>query len=151
MALLNFDANSIEPQSFDALPAGFYNAIITDSEWGENKTGNGRHLKLTFQIFEGEYKGRKVFTRLNLEHSNTQTVEIARQNLSAICRAVAVMKPNDSCELHNLPMCIKVICKKNEQTGELYNEIKDFKPRNTTQPGTAQPDSGSNNTAPWKR
>jgi len=38
MASLNFNAAAIEPQqSFDALPAGRYEVIITDSEMKETK------------------------------------------------------------------------------------------------------------------
>lgn len=153
MAFLNnFDANSVEPQTFEPVPAGYYNAIITDSEWGQTRSGNGRFLKLTFQIYEGDYKGRLVFTRLNLENPNTQTVEIARSQLSSICRAVGVMRPNDSCELHNLPLTIKISLRRNEANDEVYNEIKDFKPRNSQNPQQTAPVADSTApSAPWKR
>ena len=34
-------------------------------------------------------------------------VKIARAELSAICRAVGVMAPNDSVELHDLPLVMR--------------------------------------------
>jgi hypothetical protein len=50
-------------------------------------------------------------------------VQIARAELSAICRAVGVMAPKDSVELHNLPVTVHVRCKKRQDTGEIGNEV----------------------------
>ena len=79
-----------------------------------------------FEIIEGEYAGRKVWARLNLENPNETAVAIARGDLSAICRAVGVLTPNDSDELHDIPLVIKVVAKKRQDTGELTNEIKGY-------------------------
>lgn len=141
-----FDASQIQPNSFEALPNGNYPVIITESEWIQTKAGNGRYLKLTLDIIDGQFKGRKLFDRLNLENPNTQAEEIARRTLSAICHAVGVLKPNDSVELHNLPMVAIVACRKNEQTGEMANEIKGYKTK-----GSAASTPAVDNTPPWKR
>lgn len=42
------------------------------------------------------------------------TVKIARGELSAVCRAVGVMAPKDSVELHNIPLEINVGLKKRD-------------------------------------
>ena len=53
--LQNFNANDVEPASdFEAIPAGKYLAVITDSEVKPNKSGTGTYLQLTFQVVEGE-------------------------------------------------------------------------------------------------
>ena len=95
MADLNgFDANNVEPAAaFDPIPAGKYLAVITDSEMKPNKAGTGSYLQLTFQIIEGEYKNRLLWARLNLDNPNATAVQIARAELSAICRAVGVLAP----------------------------------------------------------
>lgn len=141
-----FDASQIQPNSFEALPNGNYPVIITESDWNQTKSGTGRYLKLTLEVIDGQFKGRKLFDRLNLENQNTQAVEIARKTLSAICHAVGVLQPTDSIELHNLPMVAIVACRKNEQTGEMANEIKGYKPK-----GSATPAATADNTPPWKR
>ena len=57
MADLNgFDANKVEPTTFEALPAGRYLAAITDSEMKPTKNGDGRYLQLAFTVLEGAYK-----------------------------------------------------------------------------------------------
>jgi len=150
MANLNgFNANNVEPSTaFDPVPADKYLAIITESEMKDTKSGNGQYLELKFQIVEGEYANRNVWARLNLDNPNAQAVQIARGQLSAICRAVGVMTPKDSCELHDLQLVIKVKCKKREDTGEITNEISAFEKK---QAASAPAQSSRDTTPPWAR
>ena len=150
--LRGFDANSVEPNSgFDPVPAAKYPAVITESEMKANKAGTGQYLQFTFQIIEGEYRGRMLWARLNLDNPNATAVQIARADLSAICRAVGVLAPNDSVELHNLPLVIDVRCKKRADTGEITNEIKAFAKKDGPPPPPAGPAPSTNSTPPWKR
>lgn len=149
MSTLNFNANNVEPSiGIEPIPAGKYEAVIIESEMKPTKTGNGQYLELTFEIIEGQYKGRRVWERLNLENPNPQTVHIARGNLSAICHAVKVMEPRDSSELHNLPLAINVRCRKNPETDEISNEVKGYGPRTAHAHVTPSP---NNQAPPWKR
>ena len=128
MANLNgFNAADVEPAvGFDPIPAGRYLAIITDTTLRPTKTGGGNYLELTFQVIEGECKERLVWSRLNLDNPSAVAVKIARAELSAVCRAVGVMTPKDSVELHNLPLVITVGHKKRGDTGEISNIIKGY-------------------------
>ena len=147
--LSGFNANDVDPASeFEPLPAGKYLAMITESELKPTKSGGGQYLQLTFQIVEGPYKNRIVWARLNLHNANQTAVQIARAELSAICRAVGVMTPNDSAELHNRPLVIAVKCKKRPDTGEISNEVKGFEKRETT---PAAPPQAAVSTPPWRR
>ena len=148
MANLNgFNANEVEPNAgFEAIPAGKYIAAITDSQMKATKNASGSFLELEFTITEGEYKNRKIWDRLCLNHSNPQTVTIARGNLSAICRAVNVLQPQDSVELHNIPLQITVKLKKMDD-GDLTNEIKGYGAKSSSQSQSTQPGS----IPPWRR
>jgi len=149
MALLNFDANQVDPHvGFDPIPAGKYLAVITASEMKPTKNSAGRFLQVEYQVVDGPHKGRKLWSRHTLEHSNAQTVQIARGELSAICRAVGVMTPQDSAELHNLPLTITVKVKAREDTGEPTNEISGWAKKETAQGKPAQAPA---NTPPWAR
>jgi hypothetical protein len=144
-----FDANTVEPTTeFDPVPAAKYLAVITGSEMKPTKNGKGNFLEIQFQIIEGEYANRNVWARLNLDNPNATAVQIARGQLSAICRAVGVMTPKDSCELHNLPLVIDVKCKKREDTGEMTNEVKGFSKKEAPA-APARPAASS--TPPWAR
>jgi len=151
MANLNgFNANEVDSAvGFDPIPAGKYLAVITESEMKPTKAGTGQYLQLTFQVIDGEYKGRLIWARLNLDNPSAMAVKIARAELSAICRAIGVMAPKDSVELHNLPLVIKVGCKKRDDTGDITNEIKGYEGRQQTAPAMAPAAAGS--TPPWKR
>ena len=165
MANLNgFDANTVEPSvGFDPIPTGKYIAMITESEMKNTKSGVGQYLQLTFDIIDGKYKGRKLWARLNLNNPNAKTVQIARGELSAICRAIGVMVVQDSSELHGLPLSIKVVCKNRKDTGEITNEIKGYEkkeaalgspapvapPAPATQQATAPVQPQTAGSAPW--
>jgi len=150
MANLNgFDANSVNPATdFEPLPAGKYLAIITDSEMKPTKSGSGNYLELTFQVIDGPFKGRMLWSRLNLDNPSPQAVQIAQGELSAICRAVGVMQPKDSIELHNLPLLVTVKCKKRDDTGDVVNEIRGYAKKETVNGARAQE---TTNTPPWAR
>jgi hypothetical protein len=147
--LHGFDANQVEPSAdFEPLPAGKYPAVITESEMKANKAGTGHYLQLTFEVIDGTFKGRRVWARLNLDNPNAQAVQIARAELSAVCRAVGVLAPNDSVDLHNLPLVIHVKCRKRDDTGEITNEVKGYAKKEAP-PAAAQP--AATNTPPWRR
>jgi hypothetical protein len=120
------------------------------------KNGKGEYLQIEFEVIDGPHKGRKVWDRLTLKHPNEQTVQIARGTLSALCRAVGVMKPKDSIELHNLPLVISVGCKNRDDNGEPTNVIKGYAKReNNGVPGVSRPPATANGSSsgvpPWKR
>lgn len=154
MAIYDFDANEVEPSSgFSPIPAGKYVAVITEDDMKETRNGKGRYLQFTFEIIEGEYSGRKLWARLNLENENMEAVKIARADLSAICRAVNVLKLSDTVDLHNLPLVISVKLKKDKETDELRNEIKGYESKQayTSNTRVAAPAGGAPATAPWMR
>ena len=155
--LRGFDAQTVEPNdSFDPVPNGDYLCIITTSEMKPTKAGDGAYLELELQVIEGPYQGRKLWDRLNLNNANETTVKIANGTLSAICRAVGVLQPTDSCELHDLPLVAKVACRKRDDTEELTNVIKSYKKRDAvaavpaSSPAPAKA-AATSSTPPWKR
>lgn len=128
--LAGFDATVVEPNAgFDPLPPGEYEATIVASEFKQTKNGDGEYLSLEVKILSGQYQNRVLYENLNLKNRNEQAVQIAKGTLSAICRAVNVLTPNDSSELHMKPLRISVGTRKREDTGEMQNYIKGFKPR----------------------
>jgi hypothetical protein len=129
MANLNgFNANEVEPTSFDVLPVGEYDACLVDSEMKATSKG-GKMLVLKLQILNGPYQNRLLWDRLNLENASSQTVEIARSTLADICKAVGVTEPKDSVELHNKPLKIKVGIRPAKGEFSEQNQVKSYKPR----------------------
>ena len=128
MANLSFNAANVSPSvAYAPLPAGDYQAIITESETKATKDGQGQYLQLKLQIQGGEFAGRVLFDRLNLWNNNQQAQEIAQRALSAICHAVGILQVGDSQELHNRPLIATVKVKPASGNYEANNEIKGYK------------------------
>lgn len=125
--LSGFNANDYEPDfGFSAIPAGAYRAIITDTRWKQTKAGNGQYLELKFQVIDGPYKDRFLWTRLNLDHPSSEAMHFAKAELSAICRAVGVEKPGGPAQLLNIPLELTVKCRHNDYIGEQENVIRAY-------------------------
>lgn len=156
----------------ELIPAGMYQAIIVnsggdpnDERTGEDglvssRSGKGRYLPMTFEIIDGDFKGRQIFKNFNLENSNEQAVKIAQSEIKELLQAVGwdfVSKPcgpNDTSEIHMIPLTLQITIRNNKQSDEEQNEIKHFKPRATA--GTAAPAAGTPTAAtpavaPWAR
>jgi hypothetical protein len=141
MAQLNFDARQVDPQqSFEPIPAGWYNMMIVESEMKPTKDGNGAYLQLTLKVVDGEHAGRQVFDRLNLQNQNPVAAEIAYKRLSAYCHATGVIQVQDSQQLHGIPFKARVSVR-TDSTGqyEPSNEVKAVKHINEETGTTAAP------------
>jgi hypothetical protein len=127
MAQFNFDASQIAPQaSTGPLPAGVYLAHIVESDVQPLKSGNGEGLKLTFEIIDGQLKGRKVWENLNIRHTSEDTQRIAQSQLSALCHAVNVIKLMDTAALHFKPVRINVTVREAVGQYKASNNIKGY-------------------------
>ncbi|MCC8108754.1 MAG: DUF669 domain-containing protein [Planctomycetes bacterium] len=144
--LEGFDASKVDPAGPSRpVPEGAYVATIVYSERKKNKSGNGEHLELRFHIQDGPHQGRVVVSRLNLWNENEMAKHIAQSEMSAICRAVGVMQPNDSSDLHHLPLEILVGQTAPNAQGRIYNEITGYQKRRPA------PDNGARQTTPPPR
>lgn len=121
----HFDATQVAPATKPpAMPTGWYNVMITDSEMKANKAQTGHYLQLGLKVIDGPYAGRMAFDRLNLLNPNPTAVKIAQETLSAICHATGVMQVQDSQQLHGIPLQARLL--KKEADGD-YDESNDVK------------------------
>ena len=156
MATISFNAAEVQPTSFDALPPGSYEAVVSNSESRPMKSGNGMGFNFEFEIISGNFKGRKVFVWITFEHrTSPQAQQIGREQLSALCRAVGVTQLNDTVQLHNLPLMITLGIDKNDPT---RNVVKAYKAKggasDAATPTTSvqqQAGAAAGGTAPWAR
>ena len=152
MALLNFDATTIAPQeNLTPIPAGTYVARIIESDVRPLKSGNGDGLLLTFEIIDGPYARRRVWANINVRHISEEAQRIGQQQLSSLCHAVGVLKLQDSVQLHDRPLKIRVAVRKDDKYEE-RNEIKGYEALQSSAaapaPAAAQPQQ-TRPTPPW--
>jgi len=131
MAQFEFNTDSVQKRenSYELLPAGWYTAQVTESEIVPLKSGNGQALKLTIEVLQDGYRGRKVWARLNVRHTNQVAEQIGQQQLRELCESIGLARFRDTSELHNKPMQIKVKIRKDESGQyEDQNDVNGFKP-----------------------
>jgi len=153
MAALDFNSEEVEPRkALEAIPAGKYKVVAISSEEKSTKKNDGSYIEFVFEVIEGEYKGRKLWDRLNLNNPNPTAVEIAKQTLSAICRAAGVRHLKDTQQLHDLPLLAKVVAKLDKESGDTRNDIKGYEMvLSSAQPGAGKTPPAKPATAPWQR
>lgn len=128
---------------FSPIPVGDYRAVITESEIKETKNGDGQYLKLRVEVIEGEYQGRLIFVNLNLWNKNPKAVEIANRELVTIVAAVNRPGAQNSEELHNIPMLIKVGIEPGVGQYGPQNRIKNYLPITSAGAPKAAPESAA--------
>jgi len=122
-----FDPLSVNPeQGPGQLPVGKHPVVVTgvDVQATKSNSNNGM-LILMLQIIDGPCKGSTGPYRLNYFHSNPQTVEIAKRQLSALCHVMQRFQlgqnGTDLSPLFGVPFIVDV----QQQVGDdRYTEIK---------------------------
>ena len=149
MAQLNFDASQVAPsEALEAIPAGWYTAQMTASQMKPTADGTGAYMQAEFTVLGGEYAGRKLFDRINLQNKNPLAVEIGYKTLSAICHAVGVIQVQDSQQLHGRPLQLKVSLRAagpgaDGKYYEASNEVKGYKAADAGAPVAGAPAGGA--------
>lgn len=157
MAQLNFNAsNHEEMDDFSIVPAGEYNVQIVKSELKDTKDKTGKRLIFQFKILNGDYKGRILFTGLNIVNQNKTAEEISKKELTSICKACGKLEIQDTAELHNIPLTVKVKIKPASGNYDEQNQITKYMPYSGVD-GAVSGASEANNTSsvsgdnvPWE-
>lgn len=143
MAQFHFDASTVAPQaSTGPVPAGTYLAQIIESDVAPLKSGKGNGLKLTFEIIDGQQKGRRIWENLNIQHENEETQRIAQAQLSALCHAVNEIKVKDTAVLHHKPVHVRVVVREAQGQYQASNNIKGYESANASVPAFLAPIQG---------
>jgi len=119
MPVFDFDVSTYEAPkrtSFEPLPPGDYNAMISNSEMKTTKAGTGEYLELTIQIIDGAHSGRRIWERLNVVNANKVAEEIARSQLNGIKAACNIDKLESSEQLHDIPFVLSLDIDRREPT-----------------------------------
>lgn len=133
--------------AFNPIPRGIYQAVVTSSELCENSKQTGWLCKLTWQIVEGQYTNRLIFSQHNVQHNNTEAERIGRRELQDFADVMGIGVLNDSDQLLGNPINVKVDIEtgngkyqdKNIIAGVALNAESLGKPQpGTPQPGTPQ-------------
>ena len=119
-----------ETGDFSVLPKGEYLVICRESELKDTKAGDGKYIKVMFEIVSQEYNGRKLWHNFNVVNPNDMAQKIGLGQLKSFLLSSGV-KPEqlNSVKPHNLvgQGCVVKVTTKTDSYGE-KNEITSFKP-----------------------
>lgn len=130
MAFLNetFEADNLpQGNSYEALPAGWYNVNVTGAELKNTKAGNGQYIAVRYDVTGPTHQGRVVFGNLNIKNPNPKAEEIGRQQLGELMRAIGVARVTDTDQLIGGSLQIKLEIRPAEGQYEASNDVKAFK------------------------
>lgn len=89
-----FDPHAIEPadepRSYEPLPVGVYTVQITDAQYKETKSGNGRRVALEFTVVSGAYESQKVWDSINVVNENPTAQKLGQRMLADLCIAAGI-------------------------------------------------------------
>lgn len=125
---MNLGSEDYKSGEFSLLPAGEYKTQVVKSTLETNKKQTGEVLTLEHDILEGEYKGRKIWDRLNISHENAVTEEIGRKQLRKLIEAAGLpLDLSDSEKLHYKPVITVLKVEKRKDNGEDTNKVSYYK------------------------
>lgn len=137
-----------EMGTYDAIPAGKYPVKVSGNKVKDNKakiaaakegkTIPGSVYTISFEITEGQYKGRILFTGLNLEHTSEQTVDLAYRELTSITKACGKTTVLDLDELNGCDLTVTVKVVEATPKYPASNKISKYEPLK----GAAKPNAG---------
>lgn len=125
----NFDVNAAEydeDNSFDLIPAGWYQMFISKAELRPTKSG-GSMISVAYDITGPTHQGRKIFGNFNWENANPVAQEIGRKQFAQQVRALGLPGIQSLDDLINLPFDGKVgIQKSKDPQYEDNNRVMAF-------------------------
>ena len=135
MIPLNINFQEQSPSAgFDPIPVGTYNAALREGEEKPTKAmldgtaKSGKLINAQFEILDGDYAGRRIFTSYNVENDNPVAVKIGYEQLTDLAYVTGQLGAQSFEEFLNIPIQIKVgMSKTNEQYPDPRNEIKGYR------------------------
>lgn len=128
----NIDENEEVTTDFDPLPDGVYMAHVIESDMVPTKNGTGEMLKLTHEILQEPYVGRRIWTNLNIVNASAEAQKIGRGQLSSLCKACGkIGTVEDSLEVHEIPHLIKLKTEEGKGEYKAKNKIVGYYPKNS--------------------
>jgi hypothetical protein len=127
-----FDTVNEEGSKFDLLPAGKYVAEIIDAVYGPTKSGRGQAVSLQWNITEGEFKNRRVFQQIMMEHENADARRIGRQRFKDAVTACGIKKDVKDLDVLRYRPCFISVRIRRDKHGEYddKNEVRRISPVN---------------------
>ena len=146
-----FSASEAPAQTdYSPIPAGWYNARITEADLKDTKAGTGKYIKVRYDVTSGPHAGRVVFGMVTVRNPNAKAEEIGRQQIGKMCRALGLETVSDTDQLVGGEMLIKVTIRQSEEYGD-SNEVRDWKAAAPAASAPSTPPAPPSGGLPWSK
>lgn len=149
------DSNAPEQQSFEPIPAGWYQVQIERAETKPTKDGTGAYINVQMKVMGPSYAGRIIFGRINYKSNSEQAEQIGRRLLDSLRRAVRIDRLVDSDQIVGAIVEAKIgIQVSKDPQYEDKNDVKQFREisGNAVPAQTAKPaPKASGDVPPWQK
>lgn len=126
MAYIDFNASAVpEDTGPEPLPAGDYCIYIESSDIRTEDDGTQKLSMVAKVIQPEQYAGRTLFPSFTMYSANADHVKTGQRLLALVCKAVGVIHPRDSVELHDKPFFTRVVPKA-AASGKVYSNLTTF-------------------------
>ena len=113
-----FDTTGVEKMGgYEVYPPGDYPAIMISASKKMTKNQDGMYVECVYQFIEGDHAGKRFTSRMNLQNSNQQAVDIAKRELKSLRAALGLADNAGDLNLFvNKPLVLRLNAKprKNE-------------------------------------
>ncbi|KAF1711089.1 hypothetical protein CSC70_03950 [Pseudoxanthomonas kalamensis DSM 18571] len=155
-----YDPSAEIPTGGGALPAGWYFAQIIESELRDNYNKDGEEYQFTYEVMDGDHKGRKFWHSIARSGPDTSRIGKGQGEINAITAACGIKgAPNDTQDFHYKPHWVRlsfVAAGTSSKSGNTYqkdrNFLNEWKPANDGMAPTQdspQPATSASSTPPW--
>lgn len=129
MTTFQFNAAQVAPDAGrgDPIPAGWYTVIAKEANLEPNSQATGQLVKVKFEVADGPYKERVVFSNFNVQNSSEKAQEIGQKQFSALCHAVGELMITDTAQVCNKPLKVRIKIRAAQGEYEAQNEITAYK------------------------
>lgn len=89
MPKANWDQSQVDDARapLEVMPRGKYPCVISTSEEKGTKNGKGKFWEFEFEVVKGDYKGRKLWARLNVHNESEVAQRIGREQYKSLTKA----------------------------------------------------------------
>ena len=143
--VFTLDSVPAQTTSYDAIPAGLYEASISNAEIKDSKSG-GKYINVRYDITGPSHSGRVVFGMITISNANPKAEEIGRQQLGELIRCIGLDKLADTDQLIGGKLIVKITVENSEQYGE-QNRVAGFRPVKSVAPSA----EAKTNSPPWAK
>lgn len=85
--------------SFDPIPAGEYTLKALEADEKDTKSGDGKYIKVKFEVVKGDYAGRLIWQNFNIVNPSEKAQSIGRQQIVAWATACGKPEADDTDKL----------------------------------------------------